>query len=99
MIERKFVPRWGTTFKEKDIKKIEAFARKGWRLENASFIGFTLKRGKSDKIHYFIDYETDPHEEYFSNLQTSGWEHVCSVKNYIHFFAAPTASTLKKNNK
>lgn len=95
MRKTKYVASGGLAFTEKmDMKKLSAYASKGWILNGFALLGFSLKKGEPQNIVYSLDYQKDADKEYFAIFEEAGWKHVCSAENEFHVF-----SDLKERNR
>lgn len=91
-MKNKYRLNWGLAFSEKkDIKMLGKLAAKGW-----IFNGFTLggafykfTSGPKQQLTYTMDLQPKPDKEYFEIIKASGWQHITSLQNHFHFFAAP----------
>ncbi|MFC7322945.1 DUF2812 domain-containing protein [Halobacillus campisalis] len=94
MRKTKYIGSGGLAFdEEKDMERLSKYASEGWILEKFAFLGFKLRKGKSESVDFSVAYESDPDEDYFAYFEAAGWKHVCSTGNYIHIFSAPKNTT------
>jgi hypothetical protein len=90
MKETKYVPSGGLAFsEEKDMMKLQAYAKEGWLLYKFALLGYKLKKGEPQDIQYSLDYKRNADEDYYSYFEAAGWSNVCSIGNEIHIFSAP----------
>jgi hypothetical protein len=90
----KYIYNGGLAFsEEKDMQRLNDFAKKGWFLESFALLGFgyKLRKGKPKELVYNLDYRIDADEEYFSLFEASGWSLICSA-GHLHIFAAPAGT-------
>ncbi len=89
-MKHKYVLCGGLAFSEdRDLRKLSRLAEKGWILEDLSGLFYKLRKGSPQKLVYAIDYRADYDEEYFDIFSNSGWTHVTTCDDTIHFFSAP----------
>lgn len=79
-------------FEEKEMAKLESYAKQGWHLEGFYGFKFKLRKGEPRNLKYSLDYQKHPDKEYFSFFEDAGWMHVCSADE-IHIFCAPQNAT------
>jgi hypothetical protein len=92
-MRKKYVPCRGLAFfEEKEMKKLSEYAKKGWILESFTTLGYKLRKGEPRDIVYSLDYQKGLNQEHIAFFEGSGWSHVCSVGNEIHFFSAPAGT-------
>jgi hypothetical protein len=86
----KYISSGGLAFsEEKDMNKLEEYAKKGWILENFAFLGYRLRKSDCQDITYSLDYQDDIDDDYFAYFEEAGWTHSCSAGNSMHIFHAP----------
>lgn len=75
------------TSDQKDIKRLEAYASKGWHLKKVKipYISYELEEYEGAKRTYLIDYQTNNDNQYISRYKNKGWNYVCSYKD-LHYF-------------
>ena len=95
-MKRKYMSSWGLAFaEEREMKKLQQMAAKGWHLEKFAPLGYTLVEGEPMDVRYSLDYRKRPDEDYFELFAASGWEHVTSTGDEIHVFKGrPDATPL-----
>lgn len=70
-------------------------AKKGWLFYSFSNLGYKFKRGEPSDLIYCMDtlrVKGEDKEQYFGLFEESGWTHVSSVGDSIHFFLAPVGT-------
>ncbi|PEA56757.1 hypothetical protein CON64_00515 [Bacillus pseudomycoides] len=93
MKKTKYISSGGLAFyEEKEMKKLDEYAKKGWILEGFAPLGYKLRKDEPKNIQYSLDYQQDADEEYFMYFEEAGWSHVCSSANAIHIFCAPVGT-------
>ncbi|MCC5891071.1 DUF2812 domain-containing protein [Exiguobacterium sp.] len=86
-MKRKYMSSWGLAFaEEREMRKLEQMAARGWHLEKFAPLGYSLVEGEPMDVQYSLDYRKRPDEEYFEMFAASGWEHVTSTGDEIHIF-------------
>lgn len=90
MFNTKYVMSKGLSFAEhEEMQMLSEYASKGWILCKFGFLGYKLKKAKSEQLQYSLDYRNSPDKEYFLYFEEAGWHHVCSIGNTLHIFSAP----------
>ncbi|WP_018924043.1 DUF2812 domain-containing protein [Salsuginibacillus kocurii] len=74
---------------ERDMKKLEKQAKKGWHLYSFAPLGYWLVKGKREEIYYKVDYQQSEEElEDTKKIHAeNGWTYVTSTA-HIHIFRA-----------
>ena len=74
---------------EKDLRRLSAFAIKGWHLEQVKvpFFSYQLNYELPLISDYMIDFNDQINQEYFDNYKKKGWTYVCS-NGHLHYFKA-----------
>ena len=86
-MRQKYMSSWGLAFaEEREMRKLEQMAAKGWHLKKFAPLGYTLVKGEPEDVQYSLDYRTRPDEDYFDLFASSGWQHVTSTGDEIHIF-------------
>lgn len=89
MLKNKYVINKGfASSEESEMEKLKNYAAKGWLLEDIVYGFYKLRKDTPQDIVYSLDYQVEANEEYFTIFKEAGWDHVVSVKNYIHIFSA-----------
>ncbi|NTU25715.1 DUF2812 domain-containing protein [Bacillus tequilensis] len=98
MKQKKYMMSEGLAFsEEKDMKRLNDMASKGWVLESFAFMGYKLRKAEPLKLIYSIDYHDVGEEsfaEYIEIFEAGGWEHVCSSQGMHIFSADPGTSPI-----
>lgn len=93
MKDSKYIPSMGLAFSEKkEMEKLGKQAKKGWLLEDFSFLGYRLKKGEPADVTYALDYQKQPDDDYFDYFAAADWKHICSANEEIHIFQAPAGT-------
>ncbi|UJL46381.1 DUF2812 domain-containing protein [Virgibacillus sp. NKC19-16] len=101
MKDIKYITNGGLAFsEEKEMKKLQEYAREGWIFEGFVLFGFyfKLRKGESQNIVYSLDYRDDADEEYFAFFEAAGWSAVYSNAGMHIFTAAPGTKPIYTDN-
>ncbi|MGE7623237.1 DUF2812 domain-containing protein [Viridibacillus sp. NPDC096237] len=98
MTKTKYMMSGGLAFSEqKDMRKLQKKASKGWHLSSFATLGYTLEKKQPEEVQYSIDYrklDKGEQEEYFELFSIAGWTHVCSSYEMHIFKASPNTKSI-----
>lgn len=88
--ETKFVINWGLDIADEYmLKKFSRLARKGWKLDSMTVMGFKFVKAQPQNKIFALDYQPDVRDEteYREIFQSGGWELACSCGGFYIFSA------------
>lgn len=91
-MKTKYMLNRGLAFDEqKEMKRLEEQAAKGWHLKKFAWGGFfyELVPGPKQDLSYSLDYQLKPSDDYLEIHSAAGWTRVTSTADSMHIFSAP----------